>query len=146
VQLLFAALFGGCYWGYCRHVFPLLPLPGVPAWHKFTGSAAAVLCLLLYAAACYADPGIITPVNAAAHAALYPTDGVLYRSKQCGTCRLPRPARSKHCRVCGRCVARMDHHCIWLNTCVGLLNMRWFLAFLLAAALLCAYGMRGGAG
>lgn len=34
VQLLFAVLFGGCYWGYCRYVFPLLPLPGVPAWHK----------------------------------------------------------------------------------------------------------------
>lgn len=34
VQLLFLCLLCGCYWLFCSSVFPMLPLPGLPAWHK----------------------------------------------------------------------------------------------------------------
>ncbi|KAL4444348.1 hypothetical protein ABPG75_012085 [Micractinium tetrahymenae] len=145
VQVLFLVLLVGCYTLYFRTVFPMLPLPGLPAWHKYTGTASALLCLAFFLAAGFADPGTITPATAAAHAALYPPDGLWYPEKDCRTCGLPRPARSKHCRVCGRCIARIDHHCIWINRCVGLMNMRYFLGFLLSTTAVCLYGLILGA-
>ncbi len=33
--------------------------------------------------------------------------------KLCPVCRLVRPPRAGHCRICGACVLRMDHHCVW---------------------------------
>lgn len=34
VQILFLVLLVGCYTLFYRTIFPMLPLPGLPAWHK----------------------------------------------------------------------------------------------------------------
>lgn len=34
----------------------------------------------------------------------------------CSVCEGYKAPRSHHCRKCGRCVMKMDHHCPWLNT------------------------------
>lgn len=42
----------------------------------------------------------------------------------CRKCISPKPQRTHHCSVCDRCVLAMDHHCPWLNNCVGYYNAR----------------------
>ena len=49
----------------------------------------------------------------------------------CKKCDQPRPARAHHCRLCGFCVLKMDHHCPWLNNCVGHNNHRYFMLFII---------------
>lgn len=48
----------------------------------------------------------------------------------CSKCHAFKPPRSHHCRRCQRCVLRMDHHCVWLNTCVGHCNYKVFILFI----------------
>jgi hypothetical protein len=51
--------------------------------------------------------------------------------KLCKTCNEIKPLRTHHCAVCGYCVFKMDHHCPWINNCVGQNNQRYFVLFLL---------------
>ena len=48
----------------------------------------------------------------------------------CVVCRARRKMRSHHCKECGRCVDRLDHHCPWIDNCVGLGNQRAFYFFI----------------
>lgn len=49
----------------------------------------------------------------------------------CGQCQTFKPPFSHHCRICNRCVSRMDHHCPWMNNCVGAANLKHFFLFLI---------------
>ncbi|GAB4846636.1 Probable protein S-acyltransferase 14 [Ancistrocladus abbreviatus] len=48
----------------------------------------------------------------------------------CRKCNQLKPPHCHHCSVCGRCVLKMDHHCVWVVNCVGALNYKFFLLFL----------------
>lgn len=57
----------------------------------------------------------------------------------CEKCQLIKPDRAHHCSVCGTCVLKMDHHCPWVNNCVGFHNYKFFMLFLAYALLYCMF-------
>lgn len=62
-------------------------------------------------------------------------NGTDLKVKWCDTCGTYRPPRCSHCRVCDNCVENIDHHCTFLNTCIGRRNYFTFFAFLIASIL-----------
>eukprot|EP00732_Lithocolla_globosa_P006081 Lithocolla_globosa_v1_NODE_6785_length_1033_cov_8.297959.p1 type:complete len:317 gc:universal NODE_6785_length_1033_cov_8.297959:39-989(+) len=57
--------------------------------------------------------------------------------RYCKTCHVVKPDRAHHCSLCGNCVLKFDHHCPWVNQCVGFKNYRFFLQFITYAFLYC---------
>ncbi|RDB17708.1 Palmitoyltransferase AKR1 [Hypsizygus marmoreus] len=57
------------------------------------------------------------------------SEGRLNGQTFCIQCMARKPLRSKHCRVCDKCIARSDHHCPWVWNCVGANNHRQFVIF-----------------
>lgn len=53
----------------------------------------------------------------------------------CPDCEIIRTKRSRHCAICGKCVERFDHHCPWVNNCVGAQNHTYFIWFLISIIL-----------
>ena len=47
----------------------------------------------------------------------------------CKHCHHYRPPGAHHCHICRHCILRMDHHCPWINNCVGQYNQKYFLQF-----------------
>ena len=68
----------------------------------------------------------------------------------CPQCELVMAGRTRHCEICGKCIERYDHHCPWINNCVGIKNHNIFYAliinlfiYLLIGIIMCGIGLFG---
>ncbi|KAL0411809.1 UNVERIFIED_CONTAM: putative protein S-acyltransferase 14 [Sesamum latifolium] len=100
-----------------------------------------VMLLWSYFSVVFTDPGCVPPSWSPAldeergdtnplTLAEFPADPENRRIRFCRKCNQFKPPRCHHCSVCGRCVLKMDHHCVWVVNCVGALNYKYFLLFL----------------
>lgn len=143
LQLFYLTLMACCYYVFWRFVFVHLPEDGLT---RPTVVVSSALAIFFYGLACWVDPGIVKSKAERAQLSRllqqrderlngrYSGDGVLFPldkdAQDCRTCLVPKPARSKHCSVCGHCVRRFDHHCAWINQDVGEGNIFCFHLFL----------------
>ena len=105
---------------------PLSAPPPSPPPDAVSASAAPI------AAAAAAVTGTALPVASAE-----PSTAVgLPRCPVCGAVETP---TTKHCYLDGRCVDGFDHHCVYLNTCVGRRNYHLFFGFVTSVTTLLVF-------
>ncbi|KAF8568553.1 hypothetical protein P879_04384 [Paragonimus westermani] len=135
--------FTWCLILYAEFVISCVILPRFPStifswcagllYHLF-----ASLAVISHMKAFSTDPGTIPIGNAT-------TDAIVFLNEvygdahppiiRCPKCLCIKPLRTHHCRICYRCVRKMDHHCPWINNCVGEGNQKYFVLFTLYTCL-----------
>ncbi|GLJ42877.1 hypothetical protein SUGI_0888800 [Cryptomeria japonica] len=141
LQILYLTTIGVTYYFVLKSSSSFIPGYYISGIHWYMSMIAVLIGIILFTITSFSDPGTINSANVSRYLSAYCYDGIIFTEKECATCKIPRPARSKHCSVCDRCVARFDHHCGWMNNCIGEKNLRYFLAFLLWHFFLCSYGV-----
>ena len=125
-------------------LFVMLIPSGDYMYSAINGIVFSLLAFLALASHCRAmltDPGAVPKGNATKEfiEILQLTSGqVLYNCPKC--CSI-KPDRAHHCRVCKRCIRKMDHHCPWINNCVGEKNQKYFVLFTMYVALISLHSL-----
>eukprot|EP00758_Cryptobia_borreli_P004331 Tbor_TRINITY_DN4312_c0_g1::TRINITY_DN4312_c0_g1_i1::g.7689::m.7689/K20028/ZDHHC2_15_20; palmitoyltransferase ZDHHC2/15/20 len=126
-----SALYGDSYW----RILPLYLLSGAPGF---------VLVVTSYYRCCFTSPGYVSANPWATRPELVHDPSAAPRDhdhfvasltpkrefRYCHKCLLYKPDDAHHCSQCQKCVLRMDHHCPWVNNCVGRDNTKYFILFL----------------
>mmetsp|Transcript_33486 Transcript_33486/g.58668 ORF Transcript_33486/g.58668 Transcript_33486/m.58668 type:complete len:221 (+) Transcript_33486:884-1546(+) len=73
------------------------------------------------------DPGYIKKEPGTTYLGLYSKHDIANICAECSVYRMP---RARHCMCCNRCVEKFDHHCPWINNCIGAKNLGVFYGFL----------------
>ncbi|PLB42410.1 Palmitoyltransferase akr1 [Aspergillus candidus] len=126
---------GTLFWVGVRYVFHVLPAT-FSSSPILNVSFAVFFCLTAYFYGCsmIEDPGFVPKLGSrnqqrATIAELF-EQWKFDEENFCVYCMIRKPLRSKHCKRCARCVSKHDHHCPWIDNCVGTNNLRHFVLYI----------------
>ncbi|XP_039028691.1 probable protein S-acyltransferase 16 isoform X2 [Hibiscus syriacus] len=123
--------------------FGLMTSPGMVNALVYT--SISVMCVFNYAVAILADPGLVPstymPDIEDSTVSIHEIKRKGGDLRYCQKCSHFKPPRAHHCRICKMCILRMDHHCVWINNCVGHANYKAFFVFVVYAITACFYSL-----
>ncbi|XP_021547094.1 palmitoyltransferase ZDHHC12 isoform X1 [Neomonachus schauinslandi] len=100
--------------------------------------------LLLYLAVSLMDPGYVNVQPQPQEEVKEEQTAMVPQAiplRHCRHCLVLQPLRARHCRDCRRCVRRFDHHCPWMENCVGERNHPLFVAYLALQLVVLLWGL-----
>ncbi|XP_051506649.1 putative palmitoyltransferase ZDHHC13 [Myxocyprinus asiaticus] len=117
--------------------------PSATVQMLFTVNITALL--YYYLRSCRTDPGIVraTEEEKKKNIVVLAEAGCLDPRIFCTSCMMRKPMRASHCFACNSCVAKQDHHSIWINGCIGARNHPFFVLFLVALNFHCIWMFYG---
>ncbi|ORX48789.1 zf-DHHC-domain-containing protein [Hesseltinella vesiculosa] len=89
-----------------------------------------IMIFVNYALTCLTDPGHVPPNWIPEDQRHLEVKRSTHAPRFCKKCNNFKPPRTHHCSSCGVCVLKMDHHCPWVNNCVGFANYGHFIRML----------------
>ncbi|KAL4618257.1 palmitoyltransferase ZDHHC3-like [Arapaima gigas] len=147
---LILTYFSVFYADYVVVQYVLIPAYSGSVWcslHGIVFNAILLLLLACHSKAVFSDPGMVPLPDTAIDFSDLRSQSSRKSERGCegwticSRCETYRPPRAHHCRVCQRCIRRMDHHCPWINNCVGELNQKYFIQFLFYTGLASLYSI-----
>lgn len=116
--------------------------------HTLLFNSLALLLAISHLKASFSDPGVVPLPQSRVDFSDMHTEGQENKFDDdkknwtvCRVCETYRPPKANHCFVCNRCVKGMDHHCPWINNCIGERNHKYFLQFLIYVGVLALYAI-----
>ena len=118
------------YFSFCSHVF---------FWKIAHGYAklTQTIHVVLHSIACLVMLSLI--VFASLNQSQYFPKDRVHCEYYCTECNHGVHSNTKHCNRCGICVDGFDHHCVWLNVCIGKRNYKLFISTVLSSCMSLAY-------
>lgn len=113
-----------CFLFFCLALQYVLVFPHLPYYWSIVNLSFFLTTILFLSLVNCTDPGFIK--NQVDFLKMLK---VCESTELCPDCQTVRTARSRHCAVCHKCVERFDHHCPWVNNCIGLRNHNYFLIY-----------------
>ena len=100
-----------------------------------------IFALLFFLLSSFMDPGFLRPSS--------PFIDIIDRALQqqidlsnfCPYDEVVKTETYFHCQICRRCVENFDHHCPFIDNCLGYRNHKYFILFLLSFTLYLAFAL-----